>query len=93
MGLRCVDARRPRESKGHAEPATDAWESGEVQRGVGHLNNPFSSHGNRTWHKLGECATLSSVKFRRRNLARLRGSKFYACYRFGPTTTEAGTKG
>ena len=36
--------------------ALDAWKSGEVQEGVGHLNSPFSSHGNRTWHKLGECA-------------------------------------
>jgi len=36
--------------------ALDAWESGEVGRGVGHLNRPFNSHGNRTWHKLGECA-------------------------------------
>ncbi|HOC56025.1 MAG TPA: DUF4962 domain-containing protein [Verrucomicrobiota bacterium] len=36
--------------------ALDAWESGEVGRGVGHLNRPFSSHGNRTFHKLGECA-------------------------------------
>jgi hypothetical protein len=32
----------------------DAWESGEVQRGVGHLNSPYSSHGNRIWHKIAE---------------------------------------
>lgn len=36
--------------------ALDVWNSGEVGRGVGHLNRPFSSHGNRTWHKLAECA-------------------------------------
>ena len=36
--------------------ALDAWESGEVGRGVGHLNRPYGSHGNRTFHKLGECA-------------------------------------
>lgn len=36
--------------------AADAWESGEVRRGVGHLNSPYSSHGNRVWHKLAECA-------------------------------------
>jgi hypothetical protein len=36
--------------------ATDAWESWEVRRGSGHLNEPFGSHANRTWHKLGECA-------------------------------------
>ena len=34
----------------------DAWESGEVARGVGHLNRPYNSHGNRTWHKIGEAA-------------------------------------
>lgn len=34
----------------------DAWESGEVQRGVGHLHRPYNSHGNRTWHKIGEAA-------------------------------------
>lgn len=32
----------------------DAWESGEVLRGVGHLNSPYNSHGNRVWHKIGE---------------------------------------
>ncbi len=32
----------------------DAWKSGEIREGVGHLNQPFSSHGNRVWHKLGE---------------------------------------
>jgi hypothetical protein len=36
--------------------ATDAWESWEVRRGSGHLTEPFGSHANRTWHKLGECA-------------------------------------
>jgi hypothetical protein len=36
--------------------AMDAWRSGEVREGNGHLNAPYSSHGNRTWHKLGECA-------------------------------------
>ncbi len=36
--------------------AQDAWTSGEIGLGVGHLNRPFSSHGNRTWHKLAECA-------------------------------------
>jgi len=36
--------------------ANDAWKSGEVGRGYGHLNRPYSSHGNRTWHKLAENA-------------------------------------
>jgi len=33
---------------------SDAWQSGEVGRGTGHLNSPYSSHGNRIWHKIGE---------------------------------------
>lgn len=32
----------------------DAWKSGEVAQGVGHLNRPYGSHGNRTWHKIAE---------------------------------------
>ncbi len=36
--------------------ALDAWRSGEVREGNGHLNAPYNSHGNRTWHKLAECA-------------------------------------
>ncbi len=36
--------------------ATDAWRSWEVQEGNGHLSRPYDSHGNRTWHKLAECA-------------------------------------
>ncbi len=36
--------------------ATDAWRSWEVREGNGHLNRPYDSHGNRTWHKLAECA-------------------------------------
>jgi len=36
--------------------AQDAWKSGEVRLGAGHLNQPYNSHGNRTWHKLAENA-------------------------------------
>jgi hypothetical protein len=36
--------------------ATDAWNSGEVRQGAGHLAEPYNSHGNRTWHKLAESA-------------------------------------
>ena len=36
--------------------AQDAWQSGEVRLGAGHLNQPYNSHGNRTWHKLAENA-------------------------------------
>ncbi len=34
--------------------AADAWKSGEVGFGNGHLTSPYSSHGNRVWHKLAE---------------------------------------
>lgn len=36
--------------------ADDAWTSGEVGRGTGHLSRPYNSHGNRMWHKLAENA-------------------------------------
>lgn len=61
--------------------ALDAWASGEVRYGVGHLNEPFNSHGNRTWHKLAENAiatfgeTPESEQFLRYALA-----KFFAAY-------------
>lgn len=34
----------------------DAWNAGQIGRGAGHLNQPYNSHGNRAWHKLGEVA-------------------------------------
>lgn len=36
------------------ERVLDAWNSGEVQQGVGHLQRPYNSHGNRVWHKIAE---------------------------------------
>ncbi|MDZ4198096.1 MAG: DUF4962 domain-containing protein [Kiritimatiellia bacterium] len=33
---------------------SDAWESWELQRGVGLLTRPYNSHGNRIWHKVAE---------------------------------------
>ena len=39
-----------------ARRAEDAWKSGEIGRGNGHLNRPLNSHGNRIWHKLAETA-------------------------------------
>ncbi|MCS7024862.1 MAG: DUF4962 domain-containing protein [Bryobacteraceae bacterium] len=39
--------------------AQDAWLSGEVRQGVGHLNQPYGSHANRTWHKLAENAVAT----------------------------------
>lgn len=39
-----------------ARRGADAWKSGEIGSGTGHLNKPYSSHGNRIWHKLAEAA-------------------------------------
>ena len=59
----------------------DAWESGEVLRGVGHLNAPFNSHGNRVWHKIGEAgiAFLSEIPEAETWLD-YAVNKFYSCY-------------
>ncbi len=34
----------------------DAWKHGEMKQGHGHLSQPYRSHGNRIWHKMGELA-------------------------------------
>ena len=61
--------------------ATDAWKSGEVREGVGHLNQPYSSHGNRTWHKLAEnaIATFGETPESEMHL-RYAVTKFFAAY-------------
>lgn len=51
-----TEADRVKVQRVMARRASDAWNSGEIGRGVGHLNRPLSSHGNRVWHKLAECA-------------------------------------
>ena len=61
--------------------AQDAWISGEISRGVGHLNRPFSSHGNRVWHKLAECAIAMLGDVPEAELwLDYAVNKFYACY-------------
>lgn len=64
-----------------ARRINDAWISGEIGRGVGHLNKPYSSHGNRTWHKVGEAgiALLGEVPEAEMWLD-YAVNKFYACY-------------
>ena len=59
----------------------DAWESGEIAYGTGHLNRPFNSHGNRVWHKVGEAgiAFLGEVPEAETWLD-YAVNKFYACY-------------
>ena len=36
--------------------AEDVWKAGQTGEGWGHLNRPYNSHGNRSWHKLAENA-------------------------------------
>lgn len=45
---------RERIQKAITRRIRDAWVSGEVGGGTGHINRPYNSHGNRTWHKIGE---------------------------------------
>lgn len=60
---------------------TDAWESGEVGRGTGHLNSPYNSHGNRVWHKIGEAgiAFLGEIP-QAETWLDYAVNKFYGCY-------------
>jgi len=60
---------------------SDAWNSGEVARGVGHLSRPYNSHGNRVWHKIAEVAIafLDEIPEAPTWLD-YAVNKFYACY-------------
>ena len=59
----------------------EAWNSGEVQKGVGHLQRPFGSHANRVWHKLAEAgiAWLDEIPEAPQWLD-YAVNKFFACY-------------
>lgn len=59
----------------------DVWESGEIALGVGHLNRPYNSHGNRVWHKISETgiAFLDEIPEATTWLD-YAVNKFYACY-------------
>ena len=59
----------------------EAWNSGEVQRGVGHLQRPYNSHGNRVWHKIAEAgiAFLDEIPEAPQWLD-YAVNKFFACY-------------
>ena len=63
------------------ERVLDAWNSGEVARGVGHLQRPYGSHANRTWHKIAEAAIafLDEIPEAPQWLD-YAVNKFYACY-------------
>src|SRR5690606_33355357 len=59
----------------------DAWESGEVGRGVGHINRPLGSHANRTWHKIGESGIVFLGEIPEAEIwLDYALNKFYACY-------------
>ncbi len=61
--------------------AKDAWKSGEVREGAGHLNQPYNSHGNRTWHKLAENAVATLGETPEADLfLRYATAKFFAAY-------------
>lgn len=64
-----------------ARRVRDAWESGEIARGTGHLNAPYNSHGNRVWHKVGEAgiAFLGEIPEAETWLD-YAVNKFYSCY-------------
>ncbi len=59
----------------------DAWNSGEVARGTGHLQRPYGSHANRVWHKLAEAgiAFLDEIPEAPQWLD-YAVNKFFACY-------------
>jgi hypothetical protein len=63
------------------ERVLDAWNSGEVARGVGHLQRPFNSHGNRVWHKIAEAgiAFLDEIP-EAPQWVDYAVNKFFACY-------------
>lgn len=58
-----------------------AWVSWEVRQGVGHFTNPYDSHGNRTWHKIGEAgiAFLGEIP-EAEDWLDYAVNKFFACY-------------
>ena len=50
------DAERAKVRAALARRALDVWKSGQAGEGGGHLNRPYASHANRSWHKLAENA-------------------------------------
>lgn len=75
------DAERDQVRRVMTRRAQDAWNSGEIGRGVGHLNRPYNSHGNRVWHKLGECAIAMLGDVPEAEIwLDYAVNKFYACY-------------
>jgi uncharacterized protein DUF4962/heparinase II/III-like protein len=60
--------------------ASDAWSVG-LQQGAGHLNQPYRSHANRAWHKLGEVAIAAFDEIpEAEQWLRFAVTKFYGAY-------------
>jgi len=61
--------------------AMDCWKGGQTGEGGGHLNRPYNSHGNRSWHKLAEnaIATFGETPESERFLS-FAVQKFFAAY-------------
>ena len=72
---------RDRIQKAITRRIRDAWVSGEVGGGTGHINRPYNSHGNRTWHKIGESGIvfLGEIPEAERWLDYAL-NKYYTCY-------------
>lgn len=59
----------------------DAWKSGEIAGGTGHLTRPYNSHGNRIWHKIAETGIAMLGEDPAAELwLDYAVNKFYACY-------------
>lgn len=63
------------------ERVIEAWNSGEVQRGVGHLQKPYGSHANRVWHKIAEAGIAFHDEIPEApQWVDYAVNKFYSCY-------------
>jgi hypothetical protein len=61
--------------------AEDCWRAGQTGQGGGHLNRPYNSHGNRSWHKLAETAiALYGNEPKAVEYLRFAVDKFFAAY-------------
>ena len=75
------DAERKQVRAALLRRAQDVWKAGQTGEGAGHLNMPYNSHGNRSWHKLAEnaIATFGDTPESAQHLD-FAVSKFFAAY-------------
>jgi hypothetical protein len=61
--------------------AQDCWKGSQTREGAGHLNRPYNSHGNRSWHKMAENAVATFGETPESELfLRFAVTKFFAAY-------------